>query len=496
LLFQWSPCFNGSAHDERWSNELEDLEMREYPLLTLLILVAAISGCSSVAVIENRPGPNSQEAYSIRSYPARETGTHDIGMILALSGGGSRAAALSLGVLEALRDTTVEYQGRQHRLLDEVDVISSVSGGSFTAAYYGLYGDRIFEDFADVFLHQDIEGRLIQGLLNPLQWFSSTGRTDMAVRLYEKQVFHGATFDDMNKAGGPLVLINASDLGMGVRFSFVQEYFNLLCSDISSFPVARAVTASSAVPVLFNPVVLENYGGCKGDSFDWFARMKKRAREQDPELRQILEGLESYADKEGRRYIHFVDGGITDNLGLRALYELVEVSGGARAFVSRLGTRPPRQLVLMVVNAATYRKTAMDQSKEPPSLGEVLDAVTDVQLHRYNTATLQTVHDAVRRWANALSTPEQQVTPHMVIVSLKRITDPSAAQFFNAIPTSFVLTDEQVDALIAAGYNLLLENPQYQSLVRELNGRLPEPRPLKIKPPERREDPSRDYLDI
>ena len=41
----------------------------------------------------------------------------------------------------------------------------------------------------------------------------------------------------------------------------------------------------------------------------------------------------SYADKTTHRYAHFVDGGITDNLGLRALLESVEVIGGATDFL-------------------------------------------------------------------------------------------------------------------------------------------------------------------
>ncbi len=169
--------------------------------------------------------------------------------MLAFSGGGTRAAALAYGVLEELRDTTVIIDGQPRRLLDEIDTISSVSGGSFTSAYYGLYGERTFEDFKEVFLTQDIEHELVLGLFNPLRWFGSEGRTEMAVDLYDEKIFHGATFADMQRAGGPLILINASDLAYGVRFSFVQEYFDLLCSDINTFPVARAVTASSAVPI-------------------------------------------------------------------------------------------------------------------------------------------------------------------------------------------------------------------------------------------------------
>ena len=69
----------------------------------------------------------------------------------------------------------------------------------------------------------------------------------------------------MMQPGRPMIIINASDLAYGFRFSFIQDYFNLLCSDVRDFPIASAVAASSAVPVVFNPVVLESYAGC-----DWF----------------------------------------------------------------------------------------------------------------------------------------------------------------------------------------------------------------------------------
>ena len=62
----------------------------------------------------------------------------EMGLAVAFSGGGTRAAAFSYGVLEKLRDTWLVINGEETRLLDEIDVISSVSGGSFTAAYYGL----------------------------------------------------------------------------------------------------------------------------------------------------------------------------------------------------------------------------------------------------------------------------------------------------------------------------------------------------------------------
>jgi len=169
-------------------------------------------------------------------------------MLLAFSGGGTRAAALAYGVLEAMRDTTVILDGEPQRLLDEIDAISSVSGGSFTAAYFGLHGDGIFTGFEKDFLRSDVSGELMHGLFDPGLWFSTGGRTEMAVAYYEDKVFKGATFADLQRREGPLIVINATDLGRGVRFSFLQDYFDLLCSDLSSFRIARAVAASSAVP--------------------------------------------------------------------------------------------------------------------------------------------------------------------------------------------------------------------------------------------------------
>src|SRR5215813_11303086 len=66
-------------------------------------------------------------------------GAHEDLVILAFSGGGTRAAAFSYGVLEALRSVEIiTKENRKIRMLDEVDVITGISGGSFTALAYGL----------------------------------------------------------------------------------------------------------------------------------------------------------------------------------------------------------------------------------------------------------------------------------------------------------------------------------------------------------------------
>jgi NTE family protein len=198
------------------------------------------------------------------STKSREAG--DLLLLVTFSGGGTRAAAFSYGVLEALRDTRVLKGGRELRLLDEVDLISGVSGGSFTAAYYGLFGDRTFQDFEPKFLKKDIQGDLSsQIFFNPANWtrlFSPYfDRSDLAAEYYDKNVFEGATFADLAGRSGPMILINATDMVYGTRVAFNQDAFDIICSDLSAFPVARACAASSAVPILLTPITLKNYAG-------------------------------------------------------------------------------------------------------------------------------------------------------------------------------------------------------------------------------------------
>jgi NTE family protein len=436
--------------------------------LSSVAAFALLSGCASYGVVDNTPlsGSEAGQSYSLQQWQE----TKDFGeitLLLAFSGGGTRAAALAYGVLEELRDTEFTIDDRSIRMLDEVDRITSVSGGSFAAAYYGLYGEQMFDRFEDEFLRQDIQGALERKAFNPINWFRRTGRTERAIELYEETLFHNATYADMIQPGRPMIIINASDLGHGVRFSFIQEYFNILCSDLTSFPVARAVTASSAVPIVFNPVVVENYEGCGSEAPDWLVAISEKGH-TDPDLAELSRGLSTYYDRDRRKYIHFVDGGITDNLGLRAIFDIVELGGGAEAFVEKFDGKPPKHYVILAVDASTDAVSEMDESPKQPSIFSTIGAVTDAQLHRYNAATTELVEYAAAQWTKALSTPEAPISSYFVSLTFRSIPDKSQREYFNTVPTSFRLTEEQVDRLKEAGRQLLRDNPDYQRLLAEL----------------------------
>ena len=241
-------------------------------------------------------------------------------VILAFSGGGTRAAAFSYGVLEFLKRTEITGPlGNSTRLLDQVDVITGVSGGSFTALAYGLYGDKLFEDYEQRFLKRDVQGEIVSRVMTPTYWGNlaseNWGRSELAANLYDEILFKGATFGDQNRGKGPLIMTTATDISTGSRFAFTQRLFDVLCSDLNAVPLSRAAAASSAVPVVLSPVTMNNYGGtCKRDQPAWLKPFLNNEHPARPAARAIrsFKAEETYTDSKNRPYIHLVDGGVSD----------------------------------------------------------------------------------------------------------------------------------------------------------------------------------------
>lgn len=125
--------------------------------MTVRSLAAALAalwlaGCTTLAPINPPIDRIDPGGYRIANLLKREQADNNAEalVLLAFSGGGTRAAALSYGVLEELRRTPISNTGQPgvtHPLLDEVDLVAGVSGGSFTALAYALYGDKLFTEF-------------------------------------------------------------------------------------------------------------------------------------------------------------------------------------------------------------------------------------------------------------------------------------------------------------------------------------------------------------
>ncbi len=449
------------------------MQCRAITVIALLL----VAGCAS----QYRPVNEILEPEAIgrgynRSVHQWQDSNENVQLFLAFSGGGTRAAALSYGVLSELRNTTFTSGGREQNLLDEVDSISAVSGGSFTAAYYGLYGDRIFEDYEQEFLRNKVQSSLIRGLFNPVNWWrfsvSTFDRTELAIEYYDKTIFKGATMADLKDNDGPFIFINSTDLTTGNRFSFTQPTFDLICSDVDSYPVSRAVTASSAVPVLFNPIVLKNYGDtCHTDTHDLLDQLLANP---DLNLRQknLVNNLATLRDSGARPYIHLVDGGISDNLGLRALVDWTDILGARKFAEQLLGSdiEKPREVALILVNAALSPERTIDQTAKKPSTRDMLSAITDAQMLRYTLETQMLIQELVEQASEQFKNDEVPVNIHVILLSFKDVENQAQFRRLNAIQTTFELPEEQVDELIATGRELLRKNDNYREFLKAIGG--------------------------
>jgi NTE family protein len=403
-------------------------------------------------------------------------------LILAFSGGGTRAAAFSFGVLEELRATQVTLDGRRRNLLDEVDAISSVSGGSFTAAYYGLFGNRIFEDFEGRFLKKNIQWALAARIfLNPINWFRLASpyfdRSDLVAEYYDEHVFERKTFGDFLERKGPIVLINATDMSKGTRLTFHQAFFDALCSDLSKFPVARACAASSAVPGVLAPITLRNYAGRCGYTVPpYFEKVSTDYRQ-----REMRENLMAVLDSNEKPYFHLIDGGVADNLGLRAIEESISAVGDMWTTLKLSGREKVRKVVFVVVNAEKRVDDRWDKIEFVPPFAAMLSSYASIAISRYNMETVALLRESFERWTREIRTgrcpPGQlstepgscgDITFYLVEVKFGNLEDPTERSYMDKLPTSFRLKREQVDKLREAARRLLRKSEDFQRLLRDL----------------------------
>ena len=422
----------------------------------------------------------------------RNRGEHDDLVILAFSGGGTRAAAFSYGVLEALRDIEVSTPGgRRTRLLDEVDVITGVSGGSFTALGYGLYGDRLFDLFETSFLKRDVQGTLIRRILNPLNWpalwSSGWGRSELAAQLYDEILFHDATFADLEHAGGPVIAVGATELTGGARVVFLPQNFDIMCTDLSSFKLSRAAAASSAVPVVLSPLTINNYGGhCGYRAPAWLQAFAGQANPPRPAGRVLkrLQELEQLDDASEDRYFHLVDGAVSDNLGLRGVLDFLEAFEALRLAGQPTPLDHVRRIIVFVVDSASAPSFDWNERENSPGALSILVKAAGVPVDRYASESIELLRDIDARWTalrairdSAAFDPKKDPTVgwvanavnadiYAIEVSLQVVADRKERDYLNQLPTSFALPADAVDRLRVAAKNIILASPDFQEVLK------------------------------
>ncbi len=440
--------------------------------LGVLAVGFALSGCSTMRPPLNQPvmqattSESSVTEYRLRNLVPRHGNGDNLLVILTFSGGGARAAAFAYGVLNELKDTPIQRNGALTNLFDEVDVVAGVSGGSITAAYFAAFGDEIFQSFEPTFLKADFQGTLFSRTRNPgnaiqlsSPWF---GRGHLLAEQLDETLFRGTTYGDLAaRRTRPFLLVSATDLTQGTGFEFSQDQFDILCSRFDQVPLAVAVAASSAVPLVLSPLTVRNYAGnCA----------------PPPVSPRVAATADAYLDAEKRPFIHLVDGGLSDNLAVRWIIDNIARSGGMDKPMERNGFRNVDKLVIINVNAAQGLNASLDRSDRIPSIAEVIDATSSANLVRRSRETQDILVSSTAQWREKLRSASRTGSPalgasidlYVIDVSLQAHPDPQLREELQAIPTAFSLPHHEVDKLIAAAQTILRGSAEFGRLLREL----------------------------
>ena len=419
-----------------------------------------------------------------------ETYYDDTVIALSFSGGGTRAAAFSYGVLTALDQTPTP--NRSTSLLDRVDFVTGVSGGSVLAAYYGLKKRKALADFKERFLLRNAEEALtteisliniargLQGGINDATQFP---------HWLDENLFDYATYKSLLFQRRPRVWINASDIYNRTPFVFGRVIFGALCSDLANYPISLAVAASAAVPVVFAPIVIQGFpGGCSVPLPDWVQRARNR-EDAPPLLKLFANALDRYHSGEVK-FVKLLDGGLVDNYGLAGLT------------IARLASDTPygplepeegvklRRMLFLVADAGRAPSGAWAQTVAGPSGVTLITAASDTATESGAVGSYSAFQDTMDEWQQALvnwrcklsaadrrrfGAPSgwncRDVKFFVGRVAFDQL-DPQRRVALNAIETRFVLPPQQVDMLIDAGRDALKANGTFRSFLGSL-GRAP-----------------------
>jgi NTE family protein len=250
---------------------------------------------------------------------------------IAMSGGGSRAANFSAAALLQLESLGI---------LQQATALSSVSGSSLTAAYYGLFS----EDKIHHWNPQQVRERLVKNFelewfwrwFLPWNigryWFTGFDRSDIMADVFDHNLFEDKTFGQMPKTT-PKILINATSLtDNGASYLFTDEAFNKIGSGLDKYAVSRAVMASGAFPGAFHNVTLRDY-------------------------------------TQPKQYVHLFDGGPSDNLGINSLRKVAR-----ELYLGDESTQPKKCLVLII---DAYTLGWILSREEPDTRKAITDFVID-----------------------------------------------------------------------------------------------------------------------
>ncbi len=405
-------------------------------------------------------------------------------LMLAFSGGGARAASFSFGALTALHDM---HDAGGAPLTQRIALITSVSGGSITAAYYGLHGDDGLASFRADALDKDWAADLRTSALSPANWLRALGGgingRDRLSDWLDREVFRGATLADFDRPGAPRIVLNATELYNGVPFAFAPPFFQAICGDLADVPAADAVAASMSVPIAFRATTIATHANC-APLPDWVAQSAS-GREGSVIVRETARAFELYRDPARMGFLHLVDGGVVDNFGLASLLVLRAAAQTPYGPFSARDAVRLSHVTVVVIDAGIAPQGDWPLREAGPDGAQTAAAVLDAQINAGKRGAYDAFAGMLDRWQGDVVTYRCGLSNEDVLalrgaldgwdcrdfrftLDLVSFSDLDAARAarFGAAPTAVSLDPDLVTALIQGGHDAILENAAVRAIGR------------------------------
>jgi NTE family protein len=411
----------------------------------------------------------------------------DLYIGLAFSGGGMRATAFAYGMLQELQ---TQSTGTPNGLLDNVRLVSGVSGGAVMAAQLGLKGPEGITGFRETFLTTNAEAYMTTSGFNPLTIAKGiaggvNGR-DTFGRYLDDTLFHGATFADLRRSRIK-TWINATDMANNTPFLFSPETFDALCSDLSRVRLSEAVAASAAFPLVFTPIVLEAHQAkCSYREPDWLTAARYNP-EATAAMRAHARALESYTNPDEVKFVKLLDGGITDNFGTTGLaVERARAQVPYAPLTAEEAVKLKRMLFL-VANAGVDRDYDWTQQVEGPGGVNLAMSIATSAMSAASRSGYDSMRGELRLWESELI-EWRCALPLSEVRKLRGSTEGwdckdvklfvGEASFaslpkgkrdqLDAVPTRLKLPAAQVDMVIEAGREATRATPEFNGFLASL----------------------------
>ena len=450
---------------------------------------ALVAGCAS----GNFNQPDNQPTNSVPSLTEfgqqYSPGIGETIIGLSFSGGGMRASAFSYGALKELAAHKSRSGNTSKPLTEDVVFVAGVSGGSVPAAYFALHGAKTVPSFRDKFLYKNPQSSFetSESLFNIFSVFGGGLNTKTGFQEWlDENLFHDATFGDLKRENAPILWINASDVYNHTVFTFDAETFAALCSDLEAFQLSEAVSAASAVPGVFSPIVIENFAGqCDYKEPGWVGRAIESPGSSLVIRNQALT-FRRYQNRQDSRYLKLYDGGVTDNLGLHGFITKRERYDDPHIKpISPKRAVGVKNLLFIVVNASTKTGENFLKTVEGPNgidgVGAVVDTLMATATARTRDdffRTMQSMRDDIIEYRCGLS---EQIVRELIgdrqgwnckdvqidtlDLSFDQVSDQSLRAKLEEIPTAYVLSRIQTDLLVKTAGELLRSNPQFKAFL-------------------------------